>query len=141
MRPVIVYLQHKKTYRRRSIMPKYWFHHVHAVSEDFTKAAEFYEKFFGAKKVRIVKDNVDLDLAGTIIKIRSPRPDSLVPEAPVGKGLEHISFGTDNVEAAVKELKANGVRILQDVNSPAPGVKLAYVLGAGDVTIELLEEG
>ena len=122
------------------MMPKYWFHHVHAISEDFIKAAEFYEKFFGAKKVRIVKDNVDLDLNGTIIKIRSPRPDALVPEAPVGKGLEHISFGTDNVEAAVKELKANGVRILQDVNSPAPGVKLAYVLGAGDVTIELLEK-
>ena len=121
-------------------MPKYWFHHVHAVSEDFMKAAEFYEKFFGAKKVRIVKENVDLDLNGTIIKIRSPRPDALVPEAAVGKGLEHISLGTDNVEEAVKELKANGVRILQDVNSPAPGVKLAYVLGAGDITIELLEK-
>jgi len=51
----------------------------------------------------------------------------------------HLSW-TDNVEEAVKELKANGVRILQDVNSPAPGVKLAYVLGAGDITIELLEK-
>ena len=87
-------------------MPKYWFHHVHAVSEDFMKAAEFYEKFFGAKKVRIVKENVDLDLNGTIIKIRSPRPDALVPEAAVGKGLEHISLGTDNVEEAVKELQS-----------------------------------
>ena len=123
-------------------MPKFWFHHVHAISEDFMKAAEFYEKFFGAKKVRIVKDaNVDVDLDGTIIKIRIPRPEPLVPESPVGKGIEHISFATDNVEAAVRELKANGVRILQDVNSPAPGVKLAYVLGAGDITIELLEEG
>jgi len=47
-------------------MPKYWFHHVHAVSEDFMKAAEFYVVFFGAKKVRQAKDNVDLALNGTI---------------------------------------------------------------------------
>lgn len=121
-------------------MPTYRFHHVHVVSEDFTGTAEFYEKLFGAKRVRTVKDNIDIDLNGTIIKIRNPRPEPLLPGVPIRRGLEHISLKTDNVEAAVEDLRANGVRVLQEVNSPAPGVKLAYVLAPGDVTIELLEQ-
>ena len=32
-------------------MPNYWFDHVHLMSNDTVKTAEFYEKMFGAKIV------------------------------------------------------------------------------------------
>jgi len=32
-------------------MPNYWYHHVHLTSPNALKTAEFYEKFFHAKRV------------------------------------------------------------------------------------------
>ena len=121
-------------------MPRYWFHHVHVIAEDIVKAAQFYENNLGATRLAIREDNVDLDLNGTMIKIRIPRPDpQLVEGVKVTSGVEHFAICTDDLDAAVKDLKSKGVRILQEVINPKPGVRLTYFMGAGEIPIELLE--
>ena len=59
-------------------MPNYAYDHVHLISSDPVKAAEFYEKAFGAKRTNISTHadgaiSVMLSLTGTKLLIQSPR--------------------------------------------------------------------
>ena len=135
-------------------MPSYWLHHIHSISEDPLKVAEFWENLLGAERVGITKPpdplpgsadvNVNIDLNGTGIKVRVPRTPPLVPGAPVHSGLEHIALRTDDIHAAVAELKASGVKFLEELRelparSPGAGrIYLCYFLAPGDVIVELL---
>lgn len=125
-------------------MPNYWFDHVHVISPDPIKTAEFYEKLLGAKRGGVGKFpdgsiNVDLDLKGTTIKIRQPREKPLLPSAsPAGCALEHFGVRTDNIETAVGELKTNGIKFVQEITQ-SPGLKASFFVAPGDVLIELSE--
>lgn len=127
-------------------MPNYWFDHVHLNSPDPIGTAEFYEKMFGATRqgVRQLNDGrtlIDLILNGSSIKVSKPRVQPLVPSAsPTGHEIEHFGLRTDNIEAAVAELKSNGVKFVTEIRSGA-GAKIAFLLAPGDILIELLEEG
>jgi len=120
-------------------VPKYTYHHVHVNSPDPVKTAEFYEKMFGAKKEDVIKHPdggamVHLNLHGSLIWVSSSKSQ------PPFYGLHHFGFITDNIEAAVAELKANGVKLLRDISSPSPGVKAAVLCAPDNVLIELWEE-
>jgi catechol 2,3-dioxygenase-like lactoylglutathione lyase family enzyme len=126
-------------------MPKYWFDHVHLISRDPEKTADFYEKNFGTKRDGFLKlpDGRVLTstaLEGASIKVTNPRPEPLVPNTlPEGLGLEHFGFRTDNLEEAVAELKANGVKCVQEIKAISPTTKIAFFLSPEDILIELLE--
>ena len=126
-------------------MPKYWFDHVHLISRDPEKTADFYEKNFGTKRDGFLElpDGRVLTstaLEGASIKATNPRPEPLVPNTlPDGLGLEHFGFRTDNLEEAVAELKANGVKCVQEIKSISPTTKIAFFLSPEDILIELLE--
>jgi len=126
-------------------MANYWFDHVHLVGPDPLKIAEFYEKMFGARRVDIRelgggRTLVSLDLNGSKILVMHPRAQPLVPGAPqTGYALEHFALRTDNLEAAVDELKAKGVKFVQDITVAWPGVKISFFLAPENVLIELLE--
>jgi hypothetical protein len=85
-------------------MPRYWFDHVHLLSQNPSVTAEFYEKTFGAVRdgFRELPDGralVSVALDGASIKVSNPRPKTLVPNTlPDGCGLEHFGFQTDNLE-------------------------------------------
>lgn len=120
-------------------MPQYWYDHVHVVSPEPEKTAKFYEDMFGARQVsrQVMGDGVlllGLDLNGSRILVKSPKPD-----APPRYGIEHFGVRTDDLESAVKELKAQGVQFTQDITVPFPGVKISFLKGPEDVLIELLE--
>jgi catechol 2,3-dioxygenase-like lactoylglutathione lyase family enzyme len=124
-------------------MAKFWFDHVHVIGPDPMKTAEFYEKILGAKRsaVNELLDGsvvLDLDLAGTSMKVRGPRLRPLVPNAPLN-GIEHFSVRTDNIQEAVAELKFRGVKLLGEIKETQPGVKTIYFVAPEDVLIELLE--
>jgi catechol 2,3-dioxygenase-like lactoylglutathione lyase family enzyme len=120
-------------------MPNYQFHHLHLISEDPGKVADFYEKLLGAKKMRVREHGVNLDLNGTKINIRSMREDPLVAGSPVKNGFEHYAIRTDNIQEAIAEMKANGITVLQEIDSPEPNIKIAYILAPGNVPIEIIE--
>jgi len=124
-------------------MPNYWFDHVHLVSSDPLKTAEFYEKMFGAKRgdVRKLPDGritMGLDLNGVRVLIMQTRTEQMAPGmAPTG--LEHFGIGTDDIEAAVADLKAGGVKFVKDITESLPGVKISFLLTPENTLIELLE--
>lgn len=124
-------------------MANYWFDHVHLNSPNPMATAGFYEKMLGARNIgnRKIGDGrtmVDLLFHESSIKIIEPRPQPLVPGA-APYGLDHFGLRTDNIEEAVRELKANGVKFVQEVREAAPGTKVAFFLGPENVQIELLQ--
>ena len=124
-------------------MPNYWYHHIHVVSPDPAKAAQFYERMFGAKVVNTHqhfdgRTSVVLDLNGSRVLVanRKFRPESA--PTPSGTGYCHLGLRTDNLEAAVDELKAKGVKFVQEI-TVQPGFKVSFLLGPENILIELLE--
>ena len=126
-------------------MPNYRLHHIHLSSPDPIKTAEFYEKMFGARRVSVqdIPDGrtlVNLDLNGSSIKVSHPRAKSLVPGAGAKDyDIEHFGVETDNIEAAVEEMKAAGVRFVQEIK-PGLSARIAFCLAPGDTLIEILEK-
>ncbi len=122
-------------------MSNYWFDHVHLMSNDPMKTADFYEKTFGAERQATTKRDdgrisVDLTLSGVAMKVTSPRAKPLVEGASL-TGLEHFGFRTDDISTAIKELKAKGVTFVQDVTSSGPGMSMAFFITPDNVLIEL----
>lgn len=128
-------------------MANYWYDHVHLTSPDPLKAAEFYEKMLGAKRVGVSelpdgRTRVILDLNGLVIRVTHPGAEPLVANASqTGYGLDHLGLRTDNLEVAVDELKTKGVKFVQDITLVRPGVKMSFFLSPEpeNVLIELLE--
>jgi methylmalonyl-CoA/ethylmalonyl-CoA epimerase len=73
------------------------------------------------------------------------------PESPVGKflekrgqGIHHVAFEVDDVDAAVKELLAKGVRMIdKEPRAGAHGARIAFLHPAetGGVLMELCQAG
>ena len=121
-------------------MSSYWYDHIHLISPDPVKTAEFYERMFNAKRVSVTERgagriNVALDLNGSNILIMSKRAQPLLPSTPEpGCGIEHVAIGTDDFETALSDLKAEGVEVVRE-----PNAMMAFVLCPENVLIELFQ--
>ena len=75
--------------------------------------------------------------------------ESLDPEGPIGKfiaakgqGVQHLAFRVDDIDAALAELKAAGVRLIDETpRKGAGGARIAFLhpKATGGVLIELCE--
>lgn len=119
-------------------MPNYWFDHIHLISPDPVKTADFYEKIFGAKKsVRDMgggRQAVSVDLNGTKILIRGKNEGEA--EKP---SLDHYGIRTDNLEKAVADLKAQGVVFTMEIRQIRPDMRISFLRTPDGVSIELQE--
>ncbi len=119
-------------------MADYWLDHIHLMSPDQLKTAEFYENMFGAKRIS-ARDEGDgrasakLDLSGITILIGQRTGDD------AQFGLVHFGIGTKNLETAVETMKADGVEFTQDVREVRPGFKISFLKAPEGVSIELQE--
>lgn len=119
-------------------MADYWLDHIHLMSPDPLKTAEFYEKHFGAERIS-ARDEGDgrasakLDLKGITILIGQRSGDD------AQFGLVHFGIGTENLEKAVETMKADGVEFTQDVREIRPGFKISFLNAPEGVSIELQE--
>ena len=124
-------------------MPDYGFDHVHLLSPDPVKTAQFYEEMFGAKRV-IVRElegghaSVELNLNGTKLLVLSQEGARPLDKMN-GYGLDHFGIITDDLEVAVAELKAKGVKFQQEITKIRPGVKISFLWAPENVLIELAE--
>jgi catechol 2,3-dioxygenase-like lactoylglutathione lyase family enzyme len=127
-------------------MPSYWYDHVHLISPDPVKTAEFYEKMFDARRVSVSELEagrvmVELDLNGSRVLVMSRRvqPETAPSSPETDYGLEHFGIRTDNLEAAVADLKAKGVQFKEEIREIRPGVKISFLWAPENVLVELLE--
>lgn len=128
-------------------MAKYIYDHVHLISPDPVGAANFYEQAFNARRVATGQypeggTRVELSLEGTRLLIRTPRAVTDSAEDTPGKrnGLEHFGIRTDDIETAVADLKAKGVKFIEDIRVSLPtGSKIAFLMAPDNVMIELVQ--
>ena len=118
-------------------MPEYKFDHVHLISPDPDKTAEFYVRHFNATAVQ----RMTLP-GGTAVFIQLNGSSIIVSNAMDAKrpyGLEHFGLSTDNIETTVAELKAAGIKFQMEITQIGPGIRIAFFRAPEDVLIELVE--
>lgn len=125
-------------------MANFTYDHVHLRSPDPEATAGFYERMFGATVKRSMqggKPRVDLDLCGMTVFIAHVMPGDKAGAPPVSPylGLDHIGLKVSGIDAAVAELKAKGAEFTMEPTTARPGVRIAFLRGPQNVTIELVD--
>ncbi|GGG44504.1 glyoxalase [Caldovatus sediminis] len=126
-------------------MTEFAFDHIHLRTPDVEATARWYERMFGAKVLRSTQQGqprVDLELGGQKIFLAPVADGSTAdpPSAPY-QGLEHFGLRVTGLDAVVAELKAKGAEFTLEPMSPRPGIRIAFLRGPQNVSIELLERG
>ena len=126
-------------------------YHLGYAVEDLNAAARFYRQYFGA--VTSEPEEVEeqgvvatmFDVGESKIELVQPtRPDSPVGKflAEKGEGFHHVAFQVEDLEVILKELKENGVELIDDVpRVGAGGARVAFLHPKGilGVLTELVE--
>ena len=126
-------------------MGKYGFDHVHLVGSDLDASERFYRDMFGAETVgrrdAAGAVNLMMRLDGINLFIRSPRPSEQV--SGDGKELrytyDHFGVVVPDLNAAIEELRAKGVQILQEPSTVRAGTHIAFIEGPDHTRIEVLQ--
>jgi catechol 2,3-dioxygenase-like lactoylglutathione lyase family enzyme len=125
-------------------MPDFAFDHMHLRSPDPEATAAFYERMFGAEILRSVRGGqprIDLKLGGADVFIMAVPPGSKVNPAPISphQGLDHFGLRVCGIDDVVAELKAKGAHFTMEPTTIWPGVRVAFMVGPDEVSIELLD--
>ncbi|MFC1940939.1 VOC family protein [Chloroflexota bacterium] len=127
-------------------MPNYRHDHVHLISPNALETAQFYERVLNAKRVNTRKSDdglttVELNISGSRVLVGEPRVQPTSAPNPSGNvyGLVHFGVKTDNIEAAVADLKAKGVQFRDEIRVGTSGKRIAFFWAPENVVIELLE--
>lgn len=119
--------------------------HIHFRCENIDEAVEFYLKMFdgqitgrtGTSAMPIVFVNV----AGTRLAFSPKRNGTELDSARSGppRGIYQLGLVVDNMDRAVKELKAKGAEFESEPFEASPGLRIAFMKAPDGVQIELLE--
>jgi lactoylglutathione lyase len=127
-------------------MIDYSFDHVHLSSPDPFATAQWFADNFGAEVVNPWSEpngvgHVMVNLKDTwiFVKGRLEKP-TVEPNSTDSYGLEHIAILTKDLDAAVAELKANGITFVMDASGTLlPNVRHAFLRGPEGILIELID--
>ncbi len=126
-------------------------YHLGYAVRDVGAAARFYEENFGARPsaLEVVEDQGIVAAMFRVGESQIELVQPTYPDSPIGRFLErrgegfhHVAFEVEDLEAALAELKRNGVELIDE--SPrlgAGGTRMAFVhpKGAFGVLTELVE--
>jgi lactoylglutathione lyase len=124
---------------------KFGFDHVHLVGSDLDASERFYRDMFGAETIgrRDARGTVNLmmRLDGVNLFIRGSRPGESVngDGADIRYTYDHFGVVVQDLHAAVDELRAKGVKVLQEPVTVRPGTHVAFVEGPDHTRIEVLQ--
>jgi len=133
----------------RALLKKIY--HLGYAVEDLDVAARFYREYFGAvtgEREEVEEQGVIatmFDVGESKIELVQPtRPDSPVGKflAEKGEGFHHVAFQVEDLETILKELKENGVELIDDVpRIGVGGARVAFLHPKGilGVLTELVE--
>ncbi len=116
-------------------MPNHTFDHLHLMTPDPFKTAEFYEKMFSAKRMNDPDPNserltINLDLNGTTMLISKATDDAQT-------GLVHFGIQSDDLDKSIEELKAAGVEFTMEKREIRPDFVISFLMAPDNVPIEL----
>lgn len=125
-------------------MTTFTFDHVHLRSPDPEATAAFYERMFGATVHRSDqngKPRIDLDFCGQMFFIAKVAAEDEVGSSPQSPylGLDHVGLTVSDIDDVVAELKEKGANFTMEPTTIRPGVRIAFLRGPQDVTIELVD--
>jgi catechol 2,3-dioxygenase-like lactoylglutathione lyase family enzyme len=121
------------------------YHHVHLISEDPRKTAEWYAEFLGGE---IVRDdelrgarNVRVHLGECLLNIRGLRAtDNIGGSAGEQRlGIDHFCFQVDDIEGLLEAFAAKGGEIPEPLFELPSGNRAAFVAGPDGVVMELIQ--
>jgi methylmalonyl-CoA epimerase len=127
--------------------------HIGIAVKSVSEALKVYQQAIGLKVAGY--DEVDTDgvrvamlsLGESRIELLEPtRPDSPIEKfmAKRGEGLHHVAIRVDNIEEALKRLKASGARLIDSVpRRGAHNTRVAFIHPSSThgVLLELVEHG
>ncbi len=114
-------------------------------SADIRRAMDFYGRLLGLEETYRFpyegeSEHVEYNVGGATIAVSSPAglQSHGMPPATPGHPFE-LGIKTDNVDAAVSELRAAGVTILKDPSVSPAGNRYAYITDPDDNWISLYQ--
>ena len=129
-------------------MAVFTWEHIHLRSPDPAATAAWYERMLGAEVLRSTQADgttrIDLALGGGQKVFIAPANPSLQTATPPNApyfGLEHIGLTVTDIDAATAELKGKGVTFTMGPTTVRPGVRIAFLRGPENVSIELIQRG
>ena len=125
--------------------------HIGIAVKDLAQAKKFYEEILGMKStgeevVEAQKVKVCFIPSGDseVELLESTSPDGPIAKfiEKNGEGIQHLALRVDNIEAALEELKAKGVRLIDEKpRYGAGGASIAFIhpKATGGILLELSE--
>ena len=110
------------------------------------KSVEFYTKFLGMKvkgsnRIEAAKGDVTFLVSGDLkVGIELNHYDRDSPhyaKYTVGEGLDHLAFGVDDLDAALREAKKKGHKVVAEVKTKTS--RWAYVQDPNGIWVELFK--
>lgn len=112
-------------------------HHVHLKTPDPEATAQFYVANFGATvKARPPGRGVQVDLHGLQLNITNLNAEQKHEQH---YGIEHLAVQSDDYDADMEALRANGATILEEL-SPGPGRQIAFVQCPDGAQMEVIKK-
>lgn len=112
-------------------------HHVHLKTRDPRQTMQYYVDNFGATVVADVGPRgFRVNLHGLQLNI-SPLIDDQTREQHYG--MEHIALDTDDYTGMLARLRANGVRVLEEL-PPTNGRRVCFLEAPDGAQIEVIEK-
>lgn len=123
-------------------MSELTFDHIHLRCPSPEKTALWFEEMLGAEIIRSMQQGAprfDLKLGGVNIFLLPEGKDAApAPSAPY-LGIDHFGFSVTGLDAYVAKLKAKGVTFTMEPNEPRPGIRICFIRGPENISIEILE--
>src|SRR5262245_27051781 len=119
-------------------------YHVHLHTSDPERTLKWYQSAFGGQLLKRKLTGVDGLLYGTFwVLATKPGAHELPLQPTDGRAVDHLGFSFANLDSSVADLKGKGVKFRDDVrtvtNAVGETLKIAFVIGPDDVTIELVQ--
>ncbi|MEK6710892.1 MAG: VOC family protein [Nitrospinota bacterium] len=125
---------------------KFGWDHAHFVCRDVDRMVRYFEKVFGAERVREDANlrgarNITLRLGGCRLMVRSTRTgEAFDAQGPrLVEGLDHLGLSVDDLKAACPVLKERGAKFIVEPSAGVGGRLIAFVEGPENIRIELCE--
>jgi glyoxylase I family protein len=122
-------------------------HHVAIICSDYNKSKDFYVNILGLQIVeetyREERNSYKLDLAiGEFgqIELFSFNNSPERPSYPEARGLRHLAFEVDDIEASVKELEGKGIAVEPIRIDDVTGKKFTFFSDPDKLPLELYEK-